>query len=825
MKRAAPPPLNALRTFEVFARHRSMTRAADELCVTHGAVSRRVTKLADDLGLTLVEPAGRGLRVTDDGRLLASSMGRALALIHDAIDTLQARDAQRPVVLSCERSIAMRWLIPRLSRFQDRHPDIELHLSVGGGPLDFARDQVALALRRLDFPVHPDWIVTPLMAERMGPVMAPSLLPAFEAGDYVALSSRTRPRACRARWSAMYLAHVSYGWPLERVGHAFGLNRATASTACRWAEDARDDDRYDAVMDGLDVEQSGIQRMEQLEGRIPGLSFQPFGQSGLNSPVMRGLTANFNTFSTSVLMLVDGVPTLTAQGFENSFLDIDRIEVLRGPQSTLYGRNAEAGVVSIHSLPMDDAPRAAISGEFASRNKRAGSFVLSHPIIENTLYGSISGSWSSQDGFIKNTYTDRKDDRREHGNINLGLRWTPTADTDVVIRYARQEFHDGSALWGSPTAERNEVASGTAGWNKSVGQTLSLNASHRFESGLTLRSITAYNDYRDRIQQDTDFMPIDALHVGRDHHFRNLSQELRLEGKTGKTDWLAGIYVDKQDNDLVNISKLMTGSNNLNVSQKGSSLALFSHWNIPLSDDWTLSMGGRIERNNVSIRKPDGNKMSAGWTHFSPKLALQFQINADNQWYVSVSKGVRSGGFNVVSPAVNFMPYSPERTLSYETGLKGSFHGHRGRYSIAAYYMNVKNMQVMQMPFPGMMYITSAASADSKGVELDVEYLLAPGWRVNAGLAWNRIRFDRFSDGAADYSGKRNPFAGPHRTCRHPLYVLQRLVCPGRCRGHRKSLSGCRQPVQAQRLWSDQSHRRLRGQKLGSLCLREERSQ
>ncbi|MCH2000115.1 LysR family transcriptional regulator, partial [Achromobacter xylosoxidans] len=94
------------------------------------------------------------------GQLLASTMQRALALIQDTIDTLQARDTRRPLVLSCERSVAMRsvamrWLIPRLSAFQDRHPQIELHLSVGGGPLDFARDQATLALRRLDFPVHP----------------------------------------------------------------------------------------------------------------------------------------------------------------------------------------------------------------------------------------------------------------------------------------------------------------------------------------------------------------------------------------------------------------------------------------------------------------------------------------------------------------------------------------------------------------------------------------------------------------------------------------------------------------------------------------------
>ncbi|CUR80739.1 LysR substrate-binding domain-containing protein [Achromobacter xylosoxidans] len=195
MKPTHRPSLNDLRAFEAVARLGSVRAAADELALTHGAVSRRVAKLADDLGLALVEPAGRGLRVTAGGQLLASTMQRALALIQDTIDTLQARDTRRPLVLSCERSVAMRWLIPRLSAFQDRHPQIELHLSVGGGPLDFARDQATLALRRLDFPVHPDWIVTPLMAENMGPVMAPSLLPAFQAGDYVALSSRTRPRA------------------------------------------------------------------------------------------------------------------------------------------------------------------------------------------------------------------------------------------------------------------------------------------------------------------------------------------------------------------------------------------------------------------------------------------------------------------------------------------------------------------------------------------------------------------------------------------------------------------------------------------------------
>lgn len=198
-----------------------------------------------------------------------------------------------------------------------------------------------------------------------------------------------------------------------------------------------------AVVGGLEVEQSGITRMEQLEGRVPGLSFQPFGQAGMNSPAMRGLTANFNSFSTSTLLLVDGVPTLTAQGFEHGMLDIDRIEVLRGPQSTLYGRNAEAGVISIHSLPMDGEPRASMAVEAGSRDRRALQFALSRPIAEERLYASIAGRWMEQGGFIGNTYTGRKEDGRERGDLRLGLRWTPSAATDLAPRCGALPRHAG----------------------------------------------------------------------------------------------------------------------------------------------------------------------------------------------------------------------------------------------------------------------------------------------------------------------------------------------------------------------------------------------
>jgi DNA-binding transcriptional LysR family regulator len=203
MKRSEIPSLDDLRAFEIVARLGSVRAAADELALTHGAVSRRVSKLSLDLGLRLLEADGRGVRLTSDGERLAEASGKAFDLITDALAKIRSASKAVPIILSCERSLAMRWLIPRLSGFQDKYPDIEVHLSTGGGALDFARDRVTLAIRRLDFPAPSQWTIITLMPERMGPVTPPSQKEKFAAGDYVALGSRTRPNA----WSAWLEAH------------------------------------------------------------------------------------------------------------------------------------------------------------------------------------------------------------------------------------------------------------------------------------------------------------------------------------------------------------------------------------------------------------------------------------------------------------------------------------------------------------------------------------------------------------------------------------------------------------------------------------------
>jgi len=212
MDRSDIPSLDDLRAFEATARLGSVRLAADSLALTHGAVSRRITKLANDIGVSLFEKNGRGLRLTPAGETLNLTLGRFFGELGATVQSLRAsRPGKTALVLSCEPSVAARWLIPRLGAFQTAHPGIALHLSVGGGLVDFRKNQVDLAIRRLDFAVPEAWNVKTLFAERVGPVMRPEWVPKFERGDYLALGSKTRPDA----WAKWLKAHPSARRPTE----------------------------------------------------------------------------------------------------------------------------------------------------------------------------------------------------------------------------------------------------------------------------------------------------------------------------------------------------------------------------------------------------------------------------------------------------------------------------------------------------------------------------------------------------------------------------------------------------------------------------------
>lgn len=514
-----------------------------------------------------------------------------------------------------------------------------------------------------------------------------------------------------------------------------------------------------SVFDGDELEMAGARGLSDVAAMTPGFAMQPMGQSGLQPPVMRGLTANVISFSSSAALVVDGVATLRGQGFDDSLLGIERVEVLRGPQSTLYGRNAEAGVVNIVTRKPGNDPYAAVSLDFGSRNKQALRFDASHALVPDTLYLGVAGEFSRQDGFIDNTFTGKTEDDRQRQGGRLVLRWTPDARTDVALRLAQRQHDDGGSLWGPVGGPRETVRSGTDSWNRTQSRSASLDVSHELASGLRLRSITAINEHFDRILQDYDFLPADRIHLGRDYHFQTLSQEFRLEGKLGASTWLAGLYVDRDDNTLNFENKTPLALTRTASKQEGSSAALFTHWDIPLSARWSLLAGARIERDEIRFTLAGDPGKTRDWQRFTPKLAVQYQLQPHTQLYASVADGFRAGGFNTFAPQAS-RSYDPEKLRAWELGVKGTLLNRSLRYSAAVYRMDIDDMQVQQMgTLPGQVFITNAATARSTGAEAELRWLLGAGWHLQAALGLNHTRFREFKDGLNDYSGKRNPFA------------------------------------------------------------------
>lgn len=511
---------------------------------------------------------------------------------------------------------------------------------------------------------------------------------------------------------------------------------------------------------GEDLRQSGVDSLDQLEGIISGLNFQPFGQSGVNSPVMRGVTSNMNAFSSSALLLVDGVPTLMAQGFDSSFVDVKSVEVARGPQTAVYGHNAETGVISIISNDLDATERTELSFGVGSRNKHTIGFLTSQELNPDTLYASVSGEYVEQDGFIDNHTTGEKADDRGHYNLNTGLKWIASDQTDMTIRFRTVEYDDGAALWGSASSDDIGVSSGTDSWNRSSGQTLSLKVNHTNDSGIHFSSITAYNDYSDDVQQDTDFLASEVSYIARDNRFRTFSQEFKMDGESQGKRWLLGGYLEQQDYDLRAISQsYYYGLSDLRTKQEGSTYALFSNISTPLTSTWSLSGGARLARDEVEITPEDSYSREDGWTNFTPQIAIKNQYRKNHQFYLSYSEGVRTGGFNSTTASANYREYDPETVHSVEMGLKGENLARTVQYGVTAYHMDIDDMQVMQMPSVGVIYLTNAAEATSDGVELSLNYLLSTNWQLQTEIAWNRTRFDEYTYGSSDYSGNKNPFA------------------------------------------------------------------
>ena len=223
------PSLNALRAFEATARHRSITRAAAELCVTHGAVSRQIKALEETMGVTLLSRGIKESAPTAEGEQLAEGLIAAFSLVYATIERLKPG----PLTLSCSSSITMCWLIPRMPSFYAKHPALEIKLDMNYDRVDFTRDNISVAIRNSTIDPPKSAIIRPLGTEWIGPVCSPDYLKSVALktpADLAAaklLETKTRPQAW-ADWFAAIESQQRGPRMHQRFEHFYLMIQAAA---------------------------------------------------------------------------------------------------------------------------------------------------------------------------------------------------------------------------------------------------------------------------------------------------------------------------------------------------------------------------------------------------------------------------------------------------------------------------------------------------------------------------------------------------------------------------------------------------------------------
>ncbi|WP_287038041.1 TonB-dependent receptor, partial [Desulfobacter sp.] len=526
------------------------------------------------------------------------------------------------------------------------------------------------------------------------------------------------------------------------------------------------------------IEDAKIESLSDLADLVPSLMIFNEGGAGMNTPSMRGIHAPFETMTLSTGLFIDGVPIQSILGFENTFLDIERVEVLRGPQGTLYGKNTEAGVINIITRQPDNNFRGSLSANIGTwlssenddRLTQTYTINLGGPIQTDKLFAGIAGKFCQKDGIIENTETGEAPDDREHWFGRAHLRWTPTDQLDVSFIASQLEYDGGGVhmnlgeygvlSYGLPAPKYRKVSSNLQGENNASEQSQSLKINYEVNDAFELTSVTSRRVYDDEAINDFDCSSATLMHTNKDNQFSTLSQELRLSYANGGVKWISGVYGDKEamNYDFTTDYGSMVSVNNRDID--GNTYAVFTNLTYPLSQQFSLVGGLRYETTQKEFQDHINPKNADdSWEAVSPKFALEYHPLPGTMTYLNVSKGYRAGGFNFQARDSQYYTFDAEELWSYEVGVKNTFFNNRLIVNASIYLMDISDMQVSEKVSSLESYITNAAEATGKGIELEVAGKITSGLTMTAGFGYTDIEFDDFQDAAGDYQGNKSTYS------------------------------------------------------------------
>jgi iron complex outermembrane recepter protein len=543
-----------------------------------------------------------------------------------------------------------------------------------------------------------------------------------------------------------------------------------------------------------DIERRSVEKLQDIAAYTPNLRSSSGPQGGSSGHYfIRGVGQLDFIASTDpgVGTYLDGVYLGRTTGAALDLLDVERVEVLRGPQGTLFGRNSIGGAINVVSATPARQPETTVVLTGGDRNKYEGRLKVSGPLVEGVLGANIAVLARSQEGWQRRLVNGRRFGDEHTYAARTAVSWDPskrlavltsldatrsrgTADPHLLIAAdpqhgGRPEYvvTDPRVTWAGQNSHDDLDARGAS---------VSVIYSH---ANLTLKSISAYRTLRSDTGIDFDGSPfpdLDQLVLTRQSQ---RSQELQLTGTAleDRLSWLVGLYYFgervEQDIPLLLAGTLIAQNNEL----RNNSYAVFAHFSHQVTD--RLNIGGGTRFTYETKSHAFDHYVDSGttpqplfppttlrdhWYSDTPRLGIDFRATRDILLYTSVSQGFRSGGFNGRPLGTEeFLSYRPETLTTYEAGLKSEWLDRRVRLNAAAFMSRYRNIQLTLVSASAsgtpIVVTGNAGKAELWGGEL--ELTAAPTERLLfiANVGNLNSRYTKLDEGAAVPAAARAPVA------------------------------------------------------------------
>lgn len=549
-------------------------------------------------------------------------------------------------------------------------------------------------------------------------------------------------------------------------------------TANKIAENIQDIPASISVISDIDVEDKGIADITDVVQQIPNLSESNYGyQRAIN---FRGINQSLFSSTNPVVIYSNGVPQASIFNYDVMLENVERIEVLRGPQSTLYGKDSIGGVINVISKEPDNKWSGNVGLEYGSNNYLQGSFAANGALVDNILFLSVGMVGNKDDGWITNDYDGSNADDSKEFKFNSKLTFTPNdrLTTSLTFGATDQEVNLTSSGYAPSfgVVTRDDIKHANFDMphfteNNVFSQ--ALNISYAFD-GFDFSSLATHKNAQTNGIYDADgiYDAANTRNTNGLYRFQNveideITQEFKLSSNNDNSPlkWVAGVYFDRerQNYDRVGFQYYRMGAFEQDTPSQidGTTMAVFGQASYDLSDALTLALGGRYQRidKNIDLTQynlpVDAGRASsfytfsesdnASWNAFLPKASLSYSINDNTSVYFSYAKGYLPGGFNYYPiRAGDNLKFQPQTADSYEIGIRGGFLNDKLTLAAAAFYMDIDDIHLYDAGYRNGIYystVSNGGKARSVGAEIDATFHINDNWTLNGAFGFTDAKY------------------------------------------------------------------------------------